>query len=262
MGSAAAPDHRGTGTEDYYGYSFGSGQEFSSPFVTQPIAAGNRTDDGALTVNGRVRGLDAIPFQGSFKFDMELWKWREGELDVGAATFWYGVPGAASLSVVADLAVDYAAALDREAAGDAGIPDTAGEGRWLFLPAEALPLEGPGYHELQLQPGAGDAGDSHVVARWVAGASTRGLVNLSGVIRNLVARGDGPDFRVEVNGAPAFQASAAEGGDGTLPETYFDFDTEVEPGQFIDFVLGNGGRGDADGDESALRAIIRARAHQ
>jgi hypothetical protein len=259
FGSTVVPDHRGTGTEDYYGYSFGSGQEFTSPFVTQPIAAGNRTDDGALTVNGRVRSLDAIPFEASFKFDMELWKWREGELDVGAATFWYGVPGATSLSVVADLAVDYAAS---PASDDgAGIADTAGDGRWHLLSAHepSLDRSGTGYHEIQLQPAAGDGEESNAVARWVAGESSGGLINVSGVVRNLVARGDGPDFHVLVNGARVFEASAAESGDGTLPETYFDFDITVEPGQHVDFVLGNGGAGDAVGDESALRAIIRGR---
>ena len=312
VGSAARPDHRGTGSEDYYGYSFGSGQEFTSPFVTQPIAAGNRTDDGALTVNGRVRGLDAIPFHESFKFDLELWKWREGIVDIAAATFWYGLPGASSLSVAADLAADYRSALDRGTAEDTGIADTTGDGRWLFLSADRVDLDAsetqlssltwgpigdrqargyraeegggeispalsaafifnsgrdndpvdrsePGYHELQLQPGSGDATRPYVVARWVAGESSSGLINVSGVIRNLVAKGDGPAFSISVNGELAFQASASPSGHGTLEETFFDFDTVVEAGQFVDFVLGNGGGGDAVGDESALRAIVRAR---
>jgi hypothetical protein len=78
------------------------------------------------------------------------------------------------------------------------------------------------------------------------------------VIRNLVAGGDGPDFTIFVDGTRAFEA-AGHRADGVLEETYFDFDTVVEAGQLVDFVLGNGGRGDASGDESALRAIIRAR---
>jgi hypothetical protein len=268
-----------------------------------------------LTVNGRVRGLDAIPFHQSFKFDLELWKWREGLVDIAAATFWYGLPGASSLSVAADLALDYRSAVDRGTAVDTGIADTAGDGRWLFLSADRVDLnasetrlssltwgpvgdrhargyraeEGggsippavsaafifdsgrdndpvdrsePGYHELQLQPGSGDAAQPHVIARWVVGASSRGLINVSGVIRNLVAKGDGPAFSISVNGEPAFQASARPSGRGTLEETFFDFDTVVEAGQFVDFILGNGGRGDAVGDESALRAIIRARSDE
>ncbi len=62
--------------EDYYGYSFGSGTHFTSPFVTQPIATGQRNNPRGLTVNGRIRGLDTIPFRKSFKFDLEVWKWR------------------------------------------------------------------------------------------------------------------------------------------------------------------------------------------
>jgi hypothetical protein len=310
-GSVARPDHKGTGTEDYYGYSFGSGREFSSPFVTQPIAAGNRTDDGALTVNGRARGLDAIPFHESFKFDLELWKWREGVVDIGAATFWYGAPGAASLHVAADLAKDYRSTSDRRIATDIGAVDTAGDGRWLFLSSDTsdpdasearlvnlvwgpvgdrgarglraeesagaippalseayifesgranLPIAGSetGYHELELQPGDGEAACPYVVARWVVGESSQGLINISGSVRNLVETGDGPDFFVFAGGEQVFEASSS-GGDGTLEETYFDFDRTVGAGQFVDFVLGNGGRGDAAGDESALRAIIRAR---
>jgi hypothetical protein len=115
-----------------------------------------------------------------------------------------------------------------------------------------------GYHELQLQPGSGDAARPYVVTRWVAGESSSGQVNVSGVIRNLVAEGDGPAFSISVNGEPAFQA-ASPSGHGTLEETFFDFDTVVEAGHFVDFILGNGGGGDAVGDESALRAIIRAR---
>ena len=75
--------------------------------------------------------------------------------------------------------------------------------------------------------------------------------------RNLVAEGDGPAFHILVSGVLAFQVSSA--GDATLEECYFDFDTVAEPGQFVDFILGNGGRGDAVGDESVLRAIVRAR---
>jgi len=214
--------------------------------------------------------------------------------------------------VAADLAVDYLTAVDRGAATDAGIADTAGDGRWLLLSADRVDLEaseadlsslawgpvgdrgargyaarddggsvppalaadfifetgrdndpvdrsGPGYHEVLLQPGSGDATRPFVVARWVAGESSRGPVNVSGVIRNLVASGDGPDFSISVNGERVFQGSAPPADPATLEETYFDFDTVVEAGQFVDFVLGNGGRGDATGDESALRAIIRAR---
>lgn len=308
-GSRSVPQHLGTGTEDYYGYSFGSGKEFQSLFVTQPLAAGNRTDDGALTVNGRVRGLDAIPFHHSFKFDMELWKWREGFLEVGAATFWYGRPGATALHTVADLSVDLAREADRRKAATVGVTDTAGDGRWLFLSsddpdpdapearlanllwgpvgdrgtrglraeegagtvapslAETFIFEAgrqnvpgstshPGYHEVLVQPGSGDGACPYVVVRWVAGPSSAGLINVSGVVRNLVEGGDGPDFTVRVGGELVFEASTSRA-DGVLEETYFELDRRIEEGEIVDFVLGNGDRGDAQGDESALRVVIR-----
>ena len=134
-GSTTKPVHLGTGTEDYYGYSFGSGKEFVTPFVTQPNAAGNRRDDGSLTIQGRVRGLDAIPFDQSFKFDMEIWKWRQGELDLGAATFWYGVPGAVSLHPVANLALDFTSP-KLGPLGEEPIKDTAGDGQWQYLSSD------------------------------------------------------------------------------------------------------------------------------
>ena len=133
-GSSATPVHLGTGAEDYYGYSFGSGSQFGSPFVTQPIATGQRNNPNGLTVNGRVRGLDAIPFNESLKFDLEVWKWREGEVDHGAATFWYGEPGAVSLEEVANLAADFQTATN----GTLGenIPDTSGTGQWDYLKSD------------------------------------------------------------------------------------------------------------------------------
>ena len=38
--------------------------------------------------------LDAIPFEKSFLFDMEVWHWRGTTVDYAATTYWYGRPGA------------------------------------------------------------------------------------------------------------------------------------------------------------------------
>ena len=146
-GHTAAPVHLGTGTEDYYGYSFGWDTEFginddppaeffTSPFVAQPNGSVNLGPDvprrdldlNNVTINSRIRGLDAIPFHKSFKFDMEVWKWAEGSVDIGAATFWYGEPGAVSLNTVADLAGDFQTANNGETAE--GIADATGAGQW------------------------------------------------------------------------------------------------------------------------------------
>ncbi|MDN5205697.1 DUF2961 domain-containing protein [Fulvivirgaceae bacterium BMA10] len=84
------PDHFGTGTEDYYGYAWGHPETFAHPYIGQPIGQANLLNEGGITVNSRVRGLDAIPFNKSLKFDMEQWAWFSGEIDLKWACFWYG----------------------------------------------------------------------------------------------------------------------------------------------------------------------------
>ena len=82
------PSHFGTGTEDYYGYAWCSVVDFETPFLAQPIGDGNRSP--GLTVNGRWRSLDVIPFNSSLKFDMEIWHWAATEMDYAPTTYWYG----------------------------------------------------------------------------------------------------------------------------------------------------------------------------
>lgn len=69
------PDHFGTGTEDYYGYAWGGQYKdaFNHPFIGQPLGEGNDKKQGGITVNSRVRALDAISFSQSLRFDMESW---------------------------------------------------------------------------------------------------------------------------------------------------------------------------------------------
>lgn len=86
------PSHIGTGTEDYYGYAWCRPEFFQAPFHAQPIGEGNLHP--GLTVNSRYRALDAIPFQRSLRFDMELWHWRKTRLNYAPTTFWYARPGA------------------------------------------------------------------------------------------------------------------------------------------------------------------------
>jgi hypothetical protein len=44
--------------------------------------------------NTRVRLLDGIPFEKSFRMDMEVWHWRPVQIAYAATTYWYGLPGA------------------------------------------------------------------------------------------------------------------------------------------------------------------------
>ncbi|MEN6453089.1 MAG: glycoside hydrolase family 172 protein [Prolixibacteraceae bacterium] len=83
------PDHFGTGTEDYYGYAWGHPETFNELFITQPVGNAN-TGEGGVSVNSRVRSLDAIPFNKSFRFDMESWQTFGGPVKYAVACFWYG----------------------------------------------------------------------------------------------------------------------------------------------------------------------------
>jgi len=88
------PSHVGTGTEDYYGYAWCRPEIFQSPFHSQPCGDGNLA--GGFSVNSRYRVLDAMPFNKSIKFDMELWHWQSTRMNYAPATFWYARPGATS----------------------------------------------------------------------------------------------------------------------------------------------------------------------
>ena len=86
------PSHIGTGTEDYYGYAWCRPNFFESAFHAQPSGDGNLKP--GFSVNLRYRSLDAIPFEKTIKFDMELWHWARTVMDYAPATFWYARPGA------------------------------------------------------------------------------------------------------------------------------------------------------------------------
>lgn len=88
------PSHFGTGTEDYYGYAWCRPEYFCAPFHAQPEGGGNLA--GGFAVNSRYRALDAIPFEKSLKFDMEVWHWVKTTIDYAPATFFYARPGASS----------------------------------------------------------------------------------------------------------------------------------------------------------------------
>ena len=86
------PSVFGTGSEDYYGYSFGRPEVFSHPFIAQPSGDGNVSS--GVTVNSRHRSLDAIPFRSSLKADMELWHHDESNCtNYALSSFYYTMPG-------------------------------------------------------------------------------------------------------------------------------------------------------------------------
>lgn len=99
----AFPSHFGTGTEDYYGYAWCSPKPFSHPLHAQPRCDGHEHGNNwGHTSLARLRALDAIPFDESLRFDMEVWHWKACRVAYDAATFFYALPGAAVLSPADD----------------------------------------------------------------------------------------------------------------------------------------------------------------
>ncbi|MBK8881175.1 MAG: DUF2961 domain-containing protein [Bacteroidales bacterium] len=84
------PSSFGTGSEDYYGYSFGRQEPFSHPFISQPVGTGNMS--WGPVVNMRLRSLDAIPFNKRIVSDIELWHWASVRLNYALTTFYYVMP--------------------------------------------------------------------------------------------------------------------------------------------------------------------------
>jgi hypothetical protein len=81
------PSSFGTGSEDYYGYSFGRKEAFSHPFLSQPVGIGNMAV--GITVNMRHRSLDAIPFTKSISSNIELWHWKDIIMNYALTSYYY-----------------------------------------------------------------------------------------------------------------------------------------------------------------------------
>ncbi len=89
------PSHFGTGSEDYYCYSWGDTRLFQTPFANQTRCDGPGSK--GQTCLTRTRSLDAIPFTKSLRFDMEVWNWAANvNVCYAATTYWYGRTGAVS----------------------------------------------------------------------------------------------------------------------------------------------------------------------
>jgi hypothetical protein len=86
------PSFFGTGTEDYYGYAWSTGEVFFRALHAQ-TRAGGPGFSGVFSVN-RFRTLDAIPFEKSLRFDMELWHWGSARITWHALIYYYARPGA------------------------------------------------------------------------------------------------------------------------------------------------------------------------
>ena len=96
------PSIFGTGTEDYYAYSWGgvSTDFYEHPFQAQPRChkynkLNRKTNSRERNTQGystetRTRSLDTMPFGNSLQLDMEVWSWTDCDMGYGVATYWYG----------------------------------------------------------------------------------------------------------------------------------------------------------------------------
>jgi hypothetical protein len=96
------PSMFGTGTEDYYGYSYGAVGFYEHPFHAQ-VRCGTldkvtSASSGTLgySTETRTRSLDTIPFTNSLQLDMEVWSWTDTNMEYAVATYWYADPQVAN----------------------------------------------------------------------------------------------------------------------------------------------------------------------
>lgn len=119
------PSMFGTGTEDYYGYSWGGTNTdfYEHPFHAQPRAnlfdklhrkSTDKKSTKGFSTETRVRSLDVIPFDQSLQLDMEVWAWEDCHMAYGVGLYWYGdttatsnrVPDPQGILIIPDLKKD------------------------------------------------------------------------------------------------------------------------------------------------------------
>lgn len=88
------PSFVGTGTEDYYDFSFAPRGLMQTPFANQ-VRVDQQMTQGHNVLT-RTRNLDVIPFKESLNFNFELISWKPMKLIYAATTYWYAFPGGIS----------------------------------------------------------------------------------------------------------------------------------------------------------------------
>jgi len=84
------PSHFGTGTEDYFGYAWCSPEVYVQAYHSQPRCDG--PGNYGHSSNNRFHILDNIPFTTAFKFDMEVWHWKECNIAQSVVVYYYATP--------------------------------------------------------------------------------------------------------------------------------------------------------------------------
>jgi hypothetical protein len=88
------PSTFGTGTEDDFGYAWGSTARFQRAYHAEPLTGGGASFMGHTSVI-RTRILDAIPFDRHLAFDREIWHWTDVDASWMQTVYWYATPGSA-----------------------------------------------------------------------------------------------------------------------------------------------------------------------
>ena len=81
------PSWFGTGSEDYFGYAWGSWNHFSAPYHSQPFTNGGMWGIGNR-LNNRIHILDSVPFEQSFNGTMEKYH-RDRYSNWMFTNYWY-----------------------------------------------------------------------------------------------------------------------------------------------------------------------------
>lgn len=82
----------GTGSEDYFNYSWSHWNLFSFPYCQQPLASG--PGNCGYVANQRLQILDDLPFSQSLSVALELWTHKPvTPLSYGRITYYYARPG-------------------------------------------------------------------------------------------------------------------------------------------------------------------------
>jgi len=89
------PSWFGTGTEDYFGYAWCDPTPFDAPLHAQTRCDGPM--NFGFTQLHRSHLPDSVPFQRSFRFDLERWHWvPDIKIDYATVAYWYGDKDATS----------------------------------------------------------------------------------------------------------------------------------------------------------------------
>lgn len=86
----AFPSTFGTGTEDFFGYAWGNPTPFTHAYHSQPRADG--PGSFGHVSNNRFFIIDSVPFEKSFRADIEVWHSAETKVGYSAIGYWYAVP--------------------------------------------------------------------------------------------------------------------------------------------------------------------------